>query len=549
MGKIKTISDYLIQQLSSNGVRHVFGVPGDFALKFYNELDQSELQIINTADAQGAGYAADAYARVNGLGVVCVTYGVGGLCLANTTAQAFAEKSPVVVISGVPSAEEQTKNLMYHHRIGDDFKTQFNVFKQLTIASTILNNPQTAAQEIDRVLSAATHYKQPVYIELPSDMVTASYIPSHTITVKQASHNQKALEEAVSEAEQMINLAQNPVIIAGVELHRFGLQEDFKELLEKTNIPFTTMLLGKSVLSEDHPRYIGLYIGAFSNEDVRDYVESSDCLILLGAFQCELNLGAFTAKLDQGCTIDVGTQKTSIGYHTYEDVYLEDFLKNMLRAKINKRVSQNIPHPEKPDIFQPGDKPITIKRLLERLNTFVDDNTVVIADPGNSLFVGADMNISGQSQFFAAAYYLSLGYAVPASIGVQLAKPQVRPLVLVGDGAFLMTGIELATAARFKLSPIIIVFNNRGYSSERRIIDGSYNDIPILNYSSICELIGNGKGFDIKTEAQLDKALEIVRDYTESFCILDVHLDPQDIAPILQRVAGMLSKKRQDSGN
>jgi indolepyruvate decarboxylase len=549
MSKVNTISDYLIQQLSSYGVQHVFGVPGDFALKFYNELERSELQVINTADAQGAGFAADAYARVRGLGVVCITYGVGGFCVANTTAQAFAEKSPVVVISGVPSAEERSKNLMYHHKVGEDFDTQFKVFEQLTIASTVLDNPETAVQEIDRVLTAAMRYKQPVYIELPSDMVTATYIPSHTSPGKQVSSNPEALQEAIREAEQMINTARQPVIIAGVELHRFGLQDAFNQLLEKTNIPFATMLLGKSVVSEQHPQYIGLYIGAFGKEDVREYVESSDCLILLGAFRCELNLGAFTAHLDQGCSIDAVTEKTSIRYHTYEDVYLPDFLKSLLEADINRRTLVDTPHPESPSTFQPTDKPITVGRLLQRLNSFVDDNTVVMADPGNALFVGADMTVRGRAQFLAPAYYLSLGFAVPASIGVQLAMPELRPLVLVGDGAFLMTGIELATAARFNLSPIIIVLNNRGYSSERRIIDGSYNDLPLLKYSSIPEVFGVGKGFDIETETQLDQALEIVRDYTESFCILDVHLDPQDIAPILQRVASSLEQRRQDSGD
>jgi TPP-dependent 2-oxoacid decarboxylase len=549
MSKINTISDYLIQQLSSHGVRHVFGVPGDFALKFYNELDQSELQIVNTADAQGAGYAADAYARVSGLGVVCVTYGVGGFCITNTTAQAFAEKSPVVVISGVPSAEERAKNQMYHHRVGEDSDTQLKVFKELTVASTRLDNPETAAMEIDRVLKAAVFHKQPVYIELPSDMVTAPYIPSKLTSEKHRSSNPDALQEAVREAEHMINAAGQPVIIAGVELHRFGLQNNLHQLLNKANIPFATMLLGKSVVSEQHPLYIGLYIGAFSKEDVREYVESSDCLIMLGAFQCELNLGAWTARLDMEKAIDAGIDKTSIRSHTYKDVYLPDFLTSILKADISRRTPAHIPHPESPVTFKPADRPITVGRLLERLNTFLDDNTVVVADPGNSLFVGADLMIRGQNQFLAPAYYLSLGYAVPASIGVQLAMPHLRPLVLVGDGAFLMTGIECATAARFKLNPIIIVFNNRGYSSERRIIDGSYNDIPLLKYSSIPEICGSGKGFDINTETDLDTALEIVMNYKESFCILDVHLDQQDIAPILQRVASMLSKRRKGSGD
>src|SRR6266567_5023935 len=95
-----SIGEYLIQRLYGHGVRHVFGIPGDYVLGFYDLLEKSELRVVNTCDEQGAGFAADAYARVRGLGVVCVTYGVGGLKMVNTTAQAYAEESPVVVISG-----------------------------------------------------------------------------------------------------------------------------------------------------------------------------------------------------------------------------------------------------------------------------------------------------------------------------------------------------------------------------------------------------------------------------------------------------------------
>ena len=170
MRKAHTVSSYLIHKLSAYGVRHIFGVPGDYVLGFYKELENSQIEVINTCDEQGAGFAADAYARVSGLGAVCVTYCVGGLKVANTTAQAFAEKSPVVVISGAPGTNERIKTPLLHHKVRD-FDTQLKIFEQLTVASTVLNDPQTACREIDRVFSAAERYKRPVYIELPRDMV------------------------------------------------------------------------------------------------------------------------------------------------------------------------------------------------------------------------------------------------------------------------------------------------------------------------------------------------------------------------------------------
>src|SRR6266702_803170 len=198
------IGDYLIQRLYDHGVRHVFGIPGDYVLGFYDLLHRSPLRIINTSDEQGAGFAADAYARVRGLGAVCVTYCVGGLKVANTTAEAYAEKSPVVVISGAPGIKEREKNPLLHHKVRE-FDTQKRVFEQLTIASTVLSDPQTAFQEIDRVLHAALRYKRPVYIELPRDQVFVSGIPHHKTVDFHERSNPSTLKAALSEAEQMRN--------------------------------------------------------------------------------------------------------------------------------------------------------------------------------------------------------------------------------------------------------------------------------------------------------------------------------------------------------
>src|SRR5512145_1908731 len=176
--KSLTIAEHLIDRLEAHGVRHVFGIPGDYVLGFYDLLRKSRLRVINTCDEQGAGFAADAYARVRGLGVVCVTYCVGGLKVTNPVAGAFAEKSPVVVISGAPGIRERERNPLLHHKVRD-FDTQKKVFEQLTIASTVLSDAQTAFAEIDRVLHAAVRYKRPVYIELPRDLVGRSGIPSH----------------------------------------------------------------------------------------------------------------------------------------------------------------------------------------------------------------------------------------------------------------------------------------------------------------------------------------------------------------------------------
>src|ERR1700747_3317269 len=201
-----SIGDYLIQRLYGHGVRHVFGIPGDYVLGFYEQLLRSPIHIVNTCDEQGAGFAADAYARVRGLGAVCITYCVGGLKVANTTAEAFAEKSPVVVISGAPGMKEREKNPLLHHKVRE-FDTQKKVFEQLTIASTVLSDPQTAFQEIDRVLHAALRFKRPVYIELPRDVVNLPGNPHHRVPEIHERSDPRTLQAMLAEAEMMINAA------------------------------------------------------------------------------------------------------------------------------------------------------------------------------------------------------------------------------------------------------------------------------------------------------------------------------------------------------
>ena len=537
------IGSYLIDRLEALGVRHVFGIPGDYVLGFYDALEKSRLQIVNTCDEQGAGFAADAYARLRGLGVVCVTYCVGGLKVANATAEAFAEKSPVVVISGAPGMGERQNNPLLHHKVRE-FDTQKRVFEQLTVASTVLDDPQTALQEIDRVLDAALRHKRPVYIELPRDRLMAPGVPHHTPREFHGASDPVTLREALNEAVAMLNRARRPVILADVEVHRFGLQKELVQLVEKSNIPVAATIMGKSVIGESHPSYLGVYGGAVGREEVRRYIEESDCVLMLGAFMTDINLGIFTARLDPAHSISATTEKLTIRYHNFEGVRFKDFLRGLLKAPLRHRAKLRFPRPEPDAPFHAtSKKKITIRRLFQRLNAFLRQNTVVISDVGDALFGAQDLFIHEDTEFLGAAYYASMGFAVPAAIGVQLADAKRRPLVLVGDGAFQMTGMELTTAVRYRLNPIVVVLNNAGYGTERHIQDGPYNDLVPWNYHLLPDVLGAGRGFAVETEEQLDQALLHAEKETENFSLIDVRLDPMDRSPALHRLARNLAKR------
>jgi indolepyruvate decarboxylase len=312
-GRTQTIGGYLIDRLLHYGVRDVFGIPGDFVLNFYGMLEESPLRVIGATREDCAGYSADAYARVHGLGAACVTYCVGGLSLCNSIAGAFAEKSPVVVISGAPGMAERRNDPLLHHKVRD-FNTQLQVFEKITIASASLDDPLTAFREIDRCFEAAVRFKRPVYLELPRDRVRSAALYSHIPAKLSPQSDAASLNASISEAADRINAAKQAVLIAGVEIHRFGLQKEVLKLAEKLSIPMSATLLGKSVIAESHPLYLGVYEGAMGKESVRQYVESSDCVILLGAFMTDINLGIFTAHLDPAKCVYATSEQLRVGH-------------------------------------------------------------------------------------------------------------------------------------------------------------------------------------------------------------------------------------------
>lgn len=543
MRKNRAIGPYLIREIYKRGIRHVFGVPGDYVLGFYDLLQKSPIQVIGTTTEAGAGFAADAYARVQGIGCVCVTYCVGGLNLTNPIAGAYAEKSPVIVISGGPGMKEREKDLLLHHRVRE-FTTQKEVFEKITVASTILDDPLTAPSEIHRVLTAVERFKRPVYIELPRDRVFSPIDEQRRMKIPKAKSDPQVLKAAVAEAVEMLNRSKRPVILAGVEVHRFGLQNELIQLAEKTRIPVAADLLGKSVIRESHPYYLGIYEGAIGREAVRRAVESSDSLLMLGCFLTDINLGIYTARLDPVQAIYATSEKISIHRHRYDDLLFPDFVRALVRSKIRRRPAPKIPsckisYPH----LQGENARLKIQRLFQHLNTLLTDDMVVIADIGDALFGAADLTIHKRTEFLSPAYYTGMGFSIPAALGTQVARANRRPVVIVGDGAFQMTGMELSTIAKCGLNPIILVLNNRSYGTEELIHPGPFNQIPDWHYHKLPEILGAGEGFDIYTENDFKESFHAAWDRKDCFSILNIHIDPHDHSPAMERLAKRLSKK------
>jgi indolepyruvate decarboxylase len=539
-----SIGQYIVDRLHAMGVDHVFGIPGDYVLTLYKILEESPIEIVGMTREDSAGFAADAYARLRGLGCVCVTYCVGGLSTCNSVAGAYAEKSPVVVLSGSPGMSERERNPLLHHKV-KEFSTQFEVFEKITVASAVLDDPLIAFSEIDRVLAAAVRYKRPVYLEIPRDLVLARPVVPHRALIGLPPSDPDALREALDEASALLTSAKRPMILTDVEIHRYGLQDDLIALAEGAGLPIATTILGKSVISEGHPLFVGVYEGAMGRAEVAECVEEADCLLMLGCFLTDINLGIFTAKLDPSKCIDATSEDLRIRHHHYREVRLDDFVRG-LAARNLKLAKPTMPPKESavaaPWIAKP-DAAMTSARLFARLDRMLGEDMVVIADIGDSLFGAADLHMTRRTEFISPAYYTSMGFAVPACVGAGMANRNHRALVIVGDGAFQMTGMELSTVARYGLNPIVVVLNNHGYTTERFLLEGSFNDVHEWKFHKIPEVLGTGLGLEVRTEGELDVALEAALANTESFSLINVHLDPLDRSPALERLAMRLSKR------
>jgi indolepyruvate decarboxylase len=398
------------------------------------------------------------------------------------------------------------------------------------------------------VLDAAASYKRPVYLELPRDMVHVRPNVPHEYRHVERHSEPEPLSAAVDEAAEWIGRARRPVILAGVEIHRFGLQGQVVQLAEQCGIPMAATMLGKSVIRETHPLYIGLYEGALGYDEVTRYIESSDCVLVLGAFMTDINLGIYTANLDPSNCIYVTSEQLRVRHHHYHGVVLEEFLRALVaRRPRPQAVAAALPklaRDGEPFVLRP-EAPIRIMRMIARLNQQLDEETVVVADIGDALFAATELVTHEHTEFLSAAYYTSMGFGIPAALGAQVARPAARTVVIVGDGAFQMTGMEMSTLVRHKFPTIVLLLDNKGYGTERVLHPGNhaFNNIHPWNYHKLPEIFGGGTGYEVRTEGEFDAALRRAWADRSGPSLIQIHLALDDRSQALDRLAERLSKR------
>ncbi len=548
-GKTTTVGTYLLDRLHAEGVEHIFGIPGDYVLRFDQLIEEHPIHYINATRENTAGYMADAYARLKGIGAACITYGVG-INITNAVSQAFVESSPLVIISGAPGTDEFIKHQPLHHMFKTSTTTrdttQLEIFQKITVYQAVLDHPETAGEKIDEALWQCRLHKKPVYLELPRDCVDAP-LQNLPKTKRQApASDTAALEEILNETATLLKNCKRPVIWAGHELHRYGLSQALLQFAEKYRIPIASSLLGKTAVDEQHPLYLGIYQGKLSRDEVREYVESADVIFIFGVVLNDVETGIFTSELKHQFKISASAEEVSVNHHQYNEVYFSDLLKALAALDINVRYRGEYPAnlDRKPLHFNPkkGAR-IKVERLFPCLQNYLKQEHIVVSDFGDCLFGATELTL-GETNFLSNAYFATLGFGVPGALGAAFACPEKRVIGLVGDGAFQMTCTELATAVRYGLDPIIVLLNNHGYATERPLLEGEFNNILDWNYSKITQLLGGGVGVHVKTEEELEKALSKAFASRGQFHLIEVELDKNDCSPALKRFCSLVNDKK-----
>lgn len=537
-----TVIQHVLNRLRDIGVRHVFGVPGDYAFPVDDAIaEHPDIDWIGSCNELNAAYSADGYARVHGIGAVCTTYGVGELSAINGIAGAYTEHLPVFHLVGMPKMPVQAHHSLVHHTLGNGEFDLFQKMSDAVVCASAIMTPQNAAAETERLIAAALYHRRPVYMAFPADLAEMPVIGKAQPLSPPAS-DPAQVEAAVQAITDMLGRANSACVLPGILTTRVGLGADLQHFLDATGLPFATMMADKSVLEEAQPAYIGMYDGKLMNESVRRFVEDGDVVVLVGAMMHDFNTGAFTANLDPGRTIDIRHHHVSVDGMTYQSVEMKDLLDALAQKLPRKQWPR--PSAEVNRMSQAagsGDDSITAENLYPRWESFLKPDDILVAETGTVSMGLAFARLPHGATFQNQSLWGSIGWATPAAVGAAVAAADEQRVVLVtGDGSHQLTAQEISQFGRFGLRPVVFVLNNHGYLIERLLCkdpDIAYNDLANWHYSELPKALGCDDWFTarVSTLAELDQAMETAAKGGTG-CYIEVMTDTYAAPPLANQL-------------
>ncbi|KAF7803350.1 pyruvate decarboxylase 1 [Senna tora] len=546
-----TLGCYLARRLVEIGVSDVFSVPGDFNLTLLDHLiAEPQLNLIGCCNELNAGYAADGYARANGVGACVVTFTVGGLSVLNAIAGANSENLPVICIVGGPNSNDYGTNRILHHTIGlPDFTQELQCFKTVTCFQAsfvfeiaVVNNLDDAHELIDTALSTALKESKPVYISIGCNLPA---IPHPTFArdpvpfyLAPKVSNQLGLEAAVEVTAAFLNKAVKPVIVGGPKLRVAKAQQAFLELIEASGYPIAAMPSGKGLVPEHHPHFIGTYWGAVSTSYCGEIVESADAYVFVGPIFNDYSSVGYSLLIKKEKAVIVEPNRVTIGNGpSFGWVFMADFLSALSKKlKRNSTALENYRRifvPPGIPLKRENNEPLRVNILFKHIQDLLTRDTAIIAETGDSWFNCQKLRLPENCGFEFQMQYGSIGWSVGATLGYAQAAKDKRVIACIGDGSFQVTAQDISTMIRCGQRTIIFLINNGGYTIEVEIHDGPYNVIKNWDYTGLVNAIHNGEGkcwtAKVRTEDELTEAIETAMGaQKDSLCFIEVFVHKDD---------------------
>ena len=533
-----SIGEFLLRRLAEAGIRHLFGVPGDYNLALLQQLsDTGTLKWIGTCNELNASYAADGYARLSGLGALLVTNGVGPLSAINGIGGSCSEHVPVICISGSIPLRSIDRGLGMHHSMADGTWDHFlRAYASVTAAQARLT-PRSAATEIDRLILTAWREKLPVYMEVPSDIAYLDIeVPVDPLILADPPSDPERLRSCIGAIAGRLSVAKSPAILIDADADRYRVASELMELAEKIQAPMAAINAAKAVIDETFPRYSGIYAGKASEPHVQETIESSDCLLAIGYRPIEVTTGDFTASLPAD-TIQARGHSVDVGEDNYQAVTLKEVLRGVIDA-VPRAVNRAPRDAAAPMAIKHGadaSAKLTQAAYWQAIQGYLRPGDVLYVDNGTS-FVTLGLKLPPNCTFVGSINWGSIGYSVGALLGALTAAPERRHILFIGDGSFQVSAQELSTILRHDHKPVIFLINNGGYTIERGYLgkDEPYNDVATWAYAELPRVFRrdtSAQSFVVRTIGDFQEALRAPNDtmiFVES--IMDRH---DALAPVI----------------
>jgi pyruvate decarboxylase len=538
-----TVGDYLAERLAQIGIRHHFVVPGDYNLILLDKLQANpDLIQVGCANELNCSMAAEGYARANGVSACVVTFSVGAISAFNGTGSAYAENLPLILISGSPNTNDAGQYHILHHTLGtSDYTYQFEMAKKITCCAVAIPRAVDAPRLIDRAIRHALLARKPCYIEIPTNLAGASCVrpgPISAITEPVASDT-GALEAAAACAAEYLHGKLKPVILVGPKLRRAGgaAEQGLLKLAEAMGCAVAVQPAAKGMFPENHPQFVGVFWGQVSTEVADAIVHWADALLCVGTVFTDYSTVGWTALPNVPFMQAEMDHVTFPGAH-FSRVHLAEFLP-LLASRVDFNNTTMIEYarlrPDSPQLCAaPSEAPLTRKEISRQVQSMLDANalTTLFVDTGDSWFNGMQLRLPAGAQFEIEMQWGHIGWSIPAAFGYALRHPERRTIVMIGDGSFQMTAQEVSQMVRYRLPITIVLVNNRGYTIEVEIHDGSYNKIKNWDYAMLVEAFnaedGRAVGLKATTAGQLEEAVKAAEDNKDGPTLIECLIDQDD---------------------